>query len=397
MSGQQEPIMQEKKLIDVIYFLVKRKKVIIAAMITVMISTGVITLLMNKWYESKSVILLPEKTSSPLEMISGNLGIGTSLLGGTTSQTSRYTAILNSRRLREALIKQFDLINVYNVNYIEDALDELENNFYVESDKKNGTITIAFRYANDPEKAAEISNFAVMKLDEINRELSTEQARFSRAFIEQRYNSAKKDLRNAEDSLNAFQNKFGIISLPDQTKAAIEAAANLQAQIVLVETEYRVKKNTLGENHPDIIRLETQLHELKNTKNQMEYGGIDLSVFIPFKNTPDLGLRYLRFYREVQINGKILELLVPQYEQAKIQEAKDTPTLLVLDKAVAADYSIKPKKKITVIMAGFITALIFIFLAFINDSLKHVLQSEDPRYSSLKSLLNKIGLARFVL
>ncbi|MBX7150653.1 hypothetical protein K1X84_03365 [bacterium] len=397
MRDQTNLIKEDKKMIDIIFILFKRKKIIITSMILIMSVTGIVTLLMNKWFESKAVILLPEKTSNPLEMLTGNLGIGASILGGAALQTSRYIAILNSRRLREAVINQFDLMGVYDSKNMEDALVELEKNFSVENDKKNGTILISILYANDPEKAAEITNYAVVELDEINRELSTEQARFSRVFIEQRYNSAKKDLRNAEDSLNVFQNKFGVIALTEQTKVGIEAAAKLQAEIVLIETEYNVKKKTLGENHPDIIRLESQLVELKKSKNQMEYGGIDLSVFIPFKNTPDLGLRYFRLYREVQINSKILELLVPQYEQAKIQEAKDTPTLLVLDKAVAADYPVKPKKKIVVVVAGFLTFLMFVFLAFNNESIKVLLQKEDPKYQNLKILIKKTGVDRFVL
>ena len=69
-------------------------------------------------------------------------------------------------------------------------------------------------------------------------------------------------------------------------------------------------------------------------------------LFIPLNEAPDLGLNYIRHYREVSLQQKILEFLLPQYEQAKIQEAKDTPTVQVLDKAVTPVKRKKPKRRL---------------------------------------------------
>ena len=381
----------EFQWIDILLIMAQWKKKIVITMLVVMILAAGLSLLLSKWYESTAVILLPEKTGTVLDALSssgsGGLGsIGASLLGGGASNVSRYMAILNSRRLREDLINRYDLMNIYNVKKMDDALKILERDLTADADKKLNTINITFHFFDDAEKTAEMTNYVVSKLDEVNRELATEQAKFTRKFIEDRYQQAKKDLQNSEDSLNVFQKKFGVISIPDQTKAGIEAAAKLQAEMVTTEIEYNVKKKTLGNNHPDLMRLESQLEEFRKTQQQMDIGGIDLSVFIPFKKTPDLALQYFRLYRDVQINGKILEFLVPQYEQAKIQEAKDTPTLLILDKAKPADYSYKPKKKIITLVAGLITGFLMVFLLYIREYVWQDLVGKNKKVLMILSL-----------
>jgi uncharacterized protein involved in exopolysaccharide biosynthesis len=49
-----------------------------------------------------------------------------------------------------------------------------------------------------------------------------------------------------------------------------------------------------------------------------------------------------------------MEFLLPQFEQAKIQEAKDTPTVQVLDPAVLPIKRSKPKRAFFVLLVAFI-------------------------------------------
>ncbi|MBL7996086.1 hypothetical protein JNM05_12005 [bacterium] len=388
----------EIHFIDIILLLVPWKKRILLVTLGVMILTAGITFVMDKWYESTAVILLPEKSASALESLGSTLGgLSQSLLGvsGVTGP-QRFIAILKSRRLKEAVINEYDLIQAFDLEQTrEDTLaliELLDETILSESNNKNATITITVRFKEDAVKTAEMTNFVVSKLDEINRELSTEQAKSSRLFIEKRYDEARTDLKEAEDQLNKFQNVHGIIALPEQTKASIEAAAEIQAEVTTTETEYNVLKKTLGENHPELLRLQSKIQELSKIQKKMEFGGLDLSVLIPFKDAPNLALEYFRLYREVQINQKIVEFLVPQFEQAKIQEAKDTPTLLVLDKGKPAAFQYKPKKKIIVTLAGILTfvALCGVIAGF--EIIKGHPTMEDKR---VRTILNSLKPRNF--
>lgn len=388
-SNTPETGSSEQGVIDVLYILLKWKNKIIITVLAVMLISFGITLMMSKWYRSTAVLVIPDKTNNPLDILTGGLGnLGSSVLGVGKTGNERYLAILGSRRIQEEVIKKYDLMTVFEKDNMEETVKYVDNLLSAESDKKLGTILVSWEFLDDPEKTAEMTNFIVQKLDEINRELSTEQARSSRIFIEKRYFQAMSDLKNSEDSLNMFQNKYGVIEIAQQTEASIKAAAELYGEIVSTETEYLVMKKTLGVNHPEILRMESKLQELHKLQNKMEKGGNGFDLFIPFKDTPDLALKYYRLYRDVQINGKILEFLVPQYEQAKIQEAKDTPTLLVLDDAKPAVKHIRPKKLTVSLIAGMLTFVLMsvMIVAYENIRTRNDLL-RDPKINFVLSVL----------
>ncbi len=378
--------------IDVLYAIMQWKRRIILTSIAVSSCVALYTLTLSKTYESSAVVLIPERgTGGLLESISGSAGLSAlagSLSGGSTSN-QRYMAILNSRRLRESLIIKFDLREQYKDTDVVNILKNLEDDLKVEQTKQ-GTIIIRTRFAKDPQIAADIANYTVKKLDEINRELLTDQARATRKFIETRYGDAKEELRKVEDSLNFFQKKFGVISIADQTKASIEAAAEVEARTSVAESEYNILKYTLSASHPDVERMGMKVAELKKLQTQLEFGGKNHSIFIPFKSTADIGLEYVRLYRQVQIYGKIVEFLIPQVEQAKIQEARDTPTIIVLDNAGPAPHPYGPRKTLITLITAMLTMSLLSSVAVVraywqknqitktienNDKLKFVFDS----------------------
>ncbi len=390
--------------LGVVYALVRMRYVLGSIVFGVMVLTALISLTLEKWYESKATIILPEKQSSGLDIIGSLSGLGQSLLNLTVPSNQRLMAILKSQRLQDSLITKYDLVaQLQGPVELPEELSRrdtaavyvfLKNNLIAEQDGKLNTITITFRYLRDAQQTADMTNYAVSKLDEINRELATEQARFTRQFIGQRYQQARTDLKKAEDSLNTFQKKNGIVAIPEQTKASIEANSRIFAEIVTTEVEYNVLKRTLGAQHPDLMKVEAKLNELERLRTQLNVRTDKSSVFIPFRDAPDLSLEFVRLYRDVQINQKIVEFLVPQFEQAKIQEAKDTPTILVLDAAKPAPFPIKPKKTLITIVMGSIAFLSCFLFVLIKETLSRSKYAmfTDQRIAYITSVLklNKI-------
>ena len=77
---------------------------------------------------------------------------------------------------------------------------------------------------------------------------------------------------------------------------------------------------------------------------------------IPFARLPAVGLELARLTREAAIQEAVFELLTQQYEQAKIVEVRDTPTVQVLDRAVPPERkSYPPRRKIVVV--GFVLSV----------------------------------------
>lgn len=79
---------------------------------------------------------------------------------------------------------------------------------------------------------------------------------------------------------------------------------------------------------------------------------------------PSLGLELGRLMREVKVQETIYTLLTSQYEQAKVNEAKENITVQVVDYAVPPIKKSKPSTTLNVLIAGVSSIFLGIFLAF---------------------------------
>ncbi len=88
-------------------------------------------------------------------------------------------------------------------------------------------------------------------------------------------------------------------------------------------------------------------------------------VFIPYNQFPELSVQYIRLKRELETQQAIYALLTEQLELALLMEAKDTPSLQILDEAVPPIKRAWPKRSLIVIMtalSSFIVSALYILL-----------------------------------
>jgi uncharacterized protein involved in exopolysaccharide biosynthesis len=237
----------------------------------------------------------------------------------------------------------------------------------------------------DPKLAADIANTYLTNLDRLFAKLGTTDASRQRRFVAERLDKTEKGLRQAESTLRSFQEKNKAIVLTEQSKSAIEAAAKVRGQIAAAEVQLEVTRGFATENNPDVLALKRQIGEMKRQLAHMEYGkGLELSpenvdggqdrpeFQVPFTKVPELGMELVRLMRELKIQETMFNLLTAQYEQAKISEARDTPNVQVLDRAVPAERKSKPKTVINMAIAGVLGLFAGIFLAFFLEYLARV-------------------------
>jgi len=404
----------EKKqvnIIDYLYVLVKWRKLIIINFLVVCIIAAGISLILPKWYRAETTILPPLKEGAQMGMssIMRNLSVGGLGLGAVSEETNLFLAILNSRTVMEAVARKFDLMKRYKTKNMEEAVRTLRGHVSVKINEE-GTITLGVEagtpyFATEEEEnearelAKKMANFFVEELDRVNRDLKVEKARNTRIFIEKRYQQNLEDLHLAEDELKQFQQKYGAIALPEQTKAAITAAAELKAKIIAKEVEAGVLKRYVGSSHAELIKVQNELNELRKRYNEFKYGteagvgdnsGESKDLFLPFDKIPDLGLQYARLVREVTLQEKLLEFLLPQYEQAKIQEARDTPTVQVLDKAVKPLKRSKPKRMIFVLLWGTISLILGVIFAFFIEYWQRIKAERNKDYENITKMIAEL-------
>ena len=154
-----------------------------------------------------------------------------------------------------------------------------------------------------------------------------------------------------------------MIALPEQTKAAIEAAALIKGQILSNEVKLAVMATTLSPGHPEIEMVRKETAELKTQLNSMDIvsskdQSIENMLFPAFSEVPELGIQLMRLKRDVEIQNTLFSFMTQQYEEAKIQEAKDTPTIQILDKAAIPIRKSRPRRMLLVVSMFLITFMI---------------------------------------
>lgn len=375
-------ISREMNLTDYVKVLWNNKVQISISVGIAAICSVLFALMAPKIFRASAVLMPPAQTQGAGLLNSlTNLPMG-GLLSQSTDESMSFIAILKSRTVMENIVHEFDLINVYDSENIEDAVEALRDNtnFIVEDE---GTIRISILFGTDwfhpdeqedvaRELSASVANAFVSQLDNVNKSLKTQKATFHRQFIEGRYNKNIDDLRNAEEVLKKFQEEHKMIALTEQTQAAINTAATIQGQILANEVQLSVMTTTLNPGHPDMDRIEKEIAGLNHQLKIMENGNDDqisksINLFPTFSKVPQLGVQLMRLQREVTIQNTLFTFLTQQYEEAKIQEAKDTPTVQILDLAVPPIKKFKPHRALIVLATVFLTYLFTCFYIIIKD------------------------------
>jgi len=373
---------------DHLALLLKWRKLVIVFMTLMAISSVTYSIMVKKWYFSDARILPPPATMMSLGGMLPNLDLG--LLGdmtGMDTESKLIVAVLESRRMMDKVIDKFEWSKVYKYNYKEKAYKHYMKNVIWEISEE-GSFYIR---VNDiaPQRAAETINYIVDELAAEYNNITVAQARSQRMFIEKRLNQNLEDLKNAEDRMEAFQSETGAIALEDQLRSTIQAIATIKTEQILADVQLEVFEKTLPENSSMVIQAREQSRALAAQVNKLIRKSDEKvpSVLIGLDIAPQIGVEYWRLFREIELQAKILEFLLPQYEQAKISELKEKGDLYILDSGVIPEKKFKPKRALIVLAWMFISfVFLYMYIAFI-EWLHRLKDIDQNRYELVNGVL----------
>jgi capsule polysaccharide export protein KpsE/RkpR len=349
--------------------------------------------IMTKIYESKASILAPKESASgaagmvaALAASGANQFLG-NILPPTGSNRDVFVAILKSRTMAHDMVDRFKLTEYYKTKYTEDAIKGLQGATDI-SVSKEGAISVTVE-DKDPKLAADIANAYITNLDRLFAKLGTTDASRQRAFISDRLETTEKALRQAEEALKRFQESNKAIVVQEQAKSAVEEAARVKGAIVVGESQLEFLRTFATESNPQVVAQRRQVEEMKRQLAQMQYGlGMELpsesrnpgeprkEFYVSFAKMPGVGMEYIRLMRDVKVQETVHNLLMAQFEQAKINETKDMPTVQLLDKAVPAERKSRPKTVLNIAIAGTLSLFVGIFLAFFLEYAERMRKQE---------------------
>lgn len=299
---------------------------------------------------TSSVRLMPpnNQSGSALAMVAASMAStpGADMAAGFAgdllshrSSSDALMAILRSRTLSDQVIQRFDLLRVYGATRMREARDRLANSVSVSLDRKDETITITVTDYS-PERARDIAGAYVDQLNRLVAELSTSAARRERIFLENRLSQVNLELQDAEKAFSQFASKNSAVDIKEQAKAMLGAAAVLQGQLISAQSELEGMRQIYADSHVRVRSLKARIAELQ--RKLEELGGKEgpasvgasaatADLYPPIRKLPLLGATYADLFRRTKVQESVYQILTQEYELAKVEEAREIPTVRVLD------------------------------------------------------------------
>ncbi len=378
----------EVTLLDVIVPLVRDRWFIARFVFAGAALAIVVSLVWPVRYEGRVSLLPPTQHSSSL---------GSSLLGqmetmGSLAELASggslnlknpadlYVALLTSRTVEDAMIRDFGLMAEYHDKKMSDARKHLEHRTSVAADKKDGLIRIALE-DSDPKRAADLANGYVEEFRRLSASLAITEAARRRLFYQQELDQSKKDLTAAEDDMRKTQETTGVLQIDSQARALIESAAVLRAQVVAKEVEIEGMRSYAADDNPELLLAKQQLSALQSQLQQIAGSQHDAGsdIVLSKGRVTEAGLEYLRRYRELKYHETVFELLAKELEMAKLDEAREGEIVQVVDQAVVPDRRSSPHRTLIVVGATILSFFAAAFWVVIRQPLNRSLELPENR------------------
>lgn len=340
------------------------------------VSTLLVFLIPNK-FESITRVLPSDAVPHTGGMLSALAGLSGSSSGssssslldiagealGTKNNGALYVALLKSRTVQENLVRRFDLMKVYGVHSVGAARKKLEKRSEIAEDRKSFVITLTVA-DHDRVRARDLAQGYVEELNKLLAHVTTSSAGQQRLFLEQRLVQVKQDLQTAEKSFSQYASKNATLDLPEQTRAMVESGAILEAQVIAAQSELEGLQQIYTANNVRVRTAQARLSELQRKLQQMggaadgaashSSGANDQQLYPPIRQLPLLGVEWADLYREVKIEETVFQLLTTQYELARMEEARETPVLNIVDPANLPETKSFPPRLVLIVAATFV-------------------------------------------
>jgi uncharacterized protein involved in exopolysaccharide biosynthesis len=352
----------------------RRRWLATVTLLGLILASGIALLLPNK-YESTAQLMPPDpqllSNPSTLTALSGAGSIASGFSGGLMSvRTPGQTVIgiLTSRTAQDSIINRFDLRRIYHCQFYVDARGKLTKQTAIAENNKTGIVSITVT-DHDPYLARDLSKAYVDELDNLLNTVSTSSARRERIFLEGRIKSAKSDLDSSSRELSQFSSRNATLNPQSQGQALLESATRLQGELITAQSELSGLKAMYSDDNVRVREARARIDELQSQLRKMgsigeKSNGAELNdnqLYPSIRELPILGVTYSDLYRQVVMQENIYETLTKQYELAKVEEAKEIPTIKVLDEPVLPERKSSPHRSIIAILG----ALVSIFVAVV--------------------------------
>ena len=178
--------------------------------------------------------------------------------------------------------------------------------------------------------------------------------------------------------LEQFQSEYNAVSIEDQARAVIRAAAGMQTEAMELEiARQSLILSGLDPDHDKVRKLQQEImlreewmvvlregHEesapndlLRDRTLQLE---LDENLFLPLKQIPGVAQEFATLEKDVLVQKALLQLLLQQEAEALIEAKNTTSTVQVLDPPVVPEIKARPQRLLIVLITGVLSLFAFV-------------------------------------
>ena len=237
-------------------------------------------------------------------------------------------------------------------------------------------------------------------------------------FLEERLKVAKHDLDDATNQLALFSSKNSTLDIQQEGKAMLEAAGAIAGEMIAAQSQVEGLRQIYTDHNSRVRAMQGRVAELRRQLEKL--GGTQKSPakeapastfaksqaadppagpaadppadpstdpraasfgdmpYPTIRSLPLLGAKYSDFYRRAKIQETVFELLTQQYELAKVQEAKETPSVKVLDPGTVPEKRSFPPR-LLIMFLGTVLALSLSVVCVLGSNQWQQTDLDDPR------------------
>jgi len=314
---------------------VQQRRVWLASIVLgVGVVTAVVALLLKPWYTAEARLLPPTEGSDIMGNISGliessvlnRVGLST-----TSTPSDLIVEILQSRRLKEALIRTYDLERRYDCKNLDATLKALDTHMSVKA-ASSGVVVV---HVEDHSRvqAADMTNFLLGELDRFNREVLNTRGKRMRQFLEVQIADAQTRMLRQDSLVTAYELQHGVLMSGDEN--AMRGVADIEGRRIALQVRRAYVASFSSPESPEVRSIDAELEAFDRELGQMPH----------IKNEGQ------RLMLDAAIQRKVFSLLSAQLEQARLDEMRDIPTVTVLDQARPPDLKTRPRRGVMVLGA----------------------------------------------
>lgn len=328
------------------------------------VASLIVAFLLPKSYQSTVRLMPPgqgsEASSLLAEMATGPAADVASEALGLEDPSAIYVQVLQSRTVQDHLIDRFDLRRVYHTKTYKDARLVLTAMTEIANDRKSGVVSLMVT-ASTPELAAKLGKGYFEELNTLMVQLDTSAAHRKRVFLENRLKGVQSDLQNISTQLAEYSSKNAVMG-EEQNKAVFGSAEELRghaieakAELLALEQAYKPDNERVRVAQARVDEFDRQLAKMQGSGGPME---ISADGFPTIREMPLLGVKYASLFRDLTVEEGVYAALTKQYEMARVDEARDLPTVRVLDEADVPEKKSSPKRSLVLLAGTFLSFIL---------------------------------------